>query len=137
MNGPSHAEESSRYRSIAPPAPLNGPSNGTAYIESLKHFDREGRSSYFLDQSKFGYPMIVAVDPSVVTMQDRTFGIKFATRCLHPYRVDAWTWERFVQEGEPGRDSQKQRAHCRRSEEGAESVLPSAVEMSGMWSKAW
>jgi hypothetical protein len=137
MNGPSHAEESGRNRSIAPPAPLDGPSNGTAYIESLKHSDREGRSSYFLDQSKFGYPIIVAIDQSVVTMQDGNLAIKFATRCLHPYRVDAWTWERFAQEGKTGRDSQKQRDHCQRSEEGAESVLPSAVGMSGMWSKAW
>lgn len=109
---------------------------GTAHIESLKHSDREGRSSYFLDESEFGHPMIVAVDHSVVTMQDVTLAIKFTTRCLHPCRGDAWTWGKCIQNGERGRDSQKQRDRCRQSEEGAKSVLPSAAEVSDMWAEA-
>jgi len=40
--------------------------------------------------------MIVAVDHSVVTMQDDTLAIKFTTRCLHPYRGDAWTWGKCI-----------------------------------------
>jgi hypothetical protein len=133
---PCRGEESSRNRAIVPPTPLDGPSNETAYIESLKHSDREGRSSYFLDQFKFGYPIIVAIDQSVVTMQDGNLAIKFATRCLHPYRGDAWTWGKFIQDKKTGRDSQKRRDRCHQSEEGARSVLPSAVEVSDMWSKA-
>ena len=107
------------------------------YIDSLRHFDEEGRSSYFQEQSKSGYPMIVAIDHSVVTMQDGTLWIKFSTRCLHPYSTNVRPWKHFIQDGRAGRDSQTQRDHCRRSEEGAEFALPPADEMSRMWSTAW